>query len=169
MRTTKWSVLTGAFCLLAAAAAHGAAGAEPAGRQAPDFVLKSLSGANLRLSEYRGEVVMLSFWASWCGQCRAQLRGLADVYERYRDAGAELLAVSLDRTRREAKDTAVSLGVKYPVLFDAGGKVGALYGIDSMPALVLIDRDGVIRKVFAGYRRGEEQQYLQSVRDLLRE
>jgi peroxiredoxin len=161
-------VLTGICCLLAAGAARPAAAA-PAGEQAPDFVLKSLAGENLRLSEYRGEVVMLSFWASWCGQCRAQLRGLADVYARYRGAGAELFAVSLDRSRRDAEDAAASLGLTYPVLFDAGGKVGALYGVDSMPELVLIDRDGVVRKIFAGYRRGEEQQYLHSVRDLLRE
>lgn len=169
MRATQWMVPIGLGVLVAAAAVRPAAGADLTGVQAPDFVLKSLSGANLRLSEYRGEVVMLSFWASWCGECRAQLRGLATLYARYHDAGADLLTVNLDRTRREAKETAGSLHIAYPVLLDTEGKVGALYRVDSMPVLILIDRDGVVRKVFAGYRRGTEEQYLESVRDLLRQ
>lgn len=170
MRTTKWLVPISLGVLLAAAAAvRPAAAADLTGVQAPDFVLKSLSGANLRLSEYRGDVVLLSFWASWCGECRAQLRGLATLYARYRDAGADLLTVNLDRKRREAQETAASLRIAYPVLLDTAGKVSALYRVDSMPVLILIDRDGVVRKVFAGYGRGTEEQYRQSVRDLLRQ
>ena len=72
------------------------------GAEAPDFVLKSVSGKNLRLSEYRGEVVMLSFWATWCGDCRAQLDELGEMRDRYQDAGVELLAVSLDQNARQA-------------------------------------------------------------------
>jgi peroxiredoxin len=137
------------------------------GAEAPDFVLKSLSGKNLRLSEYRGEVVMLSFWATWCGDCRAQLTELGAMRDRYEDAGIELLAVSLDQNARQASETTV--GASYPVLHDAGGEVGRLYDVTKMPVMVLIDRGGVVREVFEGFRRGNEEQYLEHVQALLRE
>lgn len=154
--------------LLAASTAVPAASSSK-GDEAPDFVLKSLAGANLRLSEYRGEIVMLSFWATWCGECRAQLEQLGSMRERYQDAGVELLAVSLDQNRHQADELMSGLGVQYPVLHDVGGEVGRLYDVDRMPVMVLIDRGGVIREVFEGYRRGNEQQYLERVQALLRE
>jgi peroxiredoxin len=138
------------------------------GMPAPDFVLKSVSGQNVRLSEFRGEVVMLSFAATWCGDCRAQLAKLNDMQMRYHDAGIELLAVSLDQTAKQAGELAPS-GVSYPVLHDAGGAVGRLYDVGKVPVVVLVDRAGIVRKVFEGYRRGNEAQYLESVQALLRE
>ena len=149
-----------------------AAGTVPAatalkGAEAPDFVLKSFSGKNLRLSEYRGEVVMLSFWATWCGDCRAQLTELGAMRDRYQDAGVELLAVSLDQSARQASD--MTKGSTYPVLHDAAGEVGRLYDVQKMPVMVLIDRGGVVREVFEGFRRGNEEQYLARVQALLRE
>ena len=157
--------------IVLALAAIGAVSAatQLTGAEAPDFALKSISGENLRLSEYRGEVVMLSFWATWCGDCRAQLEELASMYTRYQDAGVELLAVSLDQNERQASEMAASLGVHYPVLHDAGGEVGRLYDVSRMPVMVLIDRSGIVREVFEGYRRGNEQQYLERVQALLRE
>jgi peroxiredoxin len=150
-------------------ATAGYAAHDLVGSSAPDFVLKSVTGANLRLSEYRGQVVMVSFWASWCGDCRAQLEGLEDLYSRYSSAGFQLLAISLDTTRRQASDTAESMDVAYPVLHDAGGEVGKLYSVEKTPVAVLIDRDGIVREVFEGYRRGDEEKYLERVRALLRE
>jgi peroxiredoxin len=137
------------------------------GADAPDFVLKSVSGSNFRLSEYRGDVVMLSFWATWCGDCRAQLAELGAMRDRYQDAGIELLAVSLDQNARQASET--TAGASYPVLHDAGGEVGRLYDVTKMPVMVLIDRGGVVREVFEGFRRGNEEQYLEHVQALLRE
>jgi peroxiredoxin len=139
------------------------------GAEAPDFVLRSLTGQNLRLSEFRGEIVMLTFWATWCGDCRAQLEQLAEMHSRYRDAGVELLAVSLDQNRKQAEDMIGRLKASYPVLHDQGGDVGKLYDVSRMPVMVLIDRGGVVREVFEGFRRGNEQQYLEQVQALLRE
>src|SRR5215831_3188049 len=102
------------------------------GAAAPDFVLKSVSGQNLRLSEFRGEVVMLTFGATWCGDCRAQLAHLAEMQTRYRDAGVELLAVSLDQTAKQAGALSAS-GAAFPVLHDAGGEVGRLYAVAKVP------------------------------------
>jgi peroxiredoxin len=146
-----------------------AGSADIAGVAAPDFVLKSVSGSNLRLSEFRGQVVLLTFWASWCGDCRAQMRGLSELYERYEGAGFELLAVSLDREAGQASDAMESLSIRFPVLHDPAGEVGEQYQVDSMPYVAVIDRDGIVRSQFQGYRRGEEALYLEEVRALLNE
>jgi len=156
-----------ALAVALAVAGSVSAATQLRGAEAPDFVLKSLSGENLRLSEYRGEVVMLSFWAAWCGDCRAQLTELATMRDRYQDAGVELLAVSLDQNARQASE--VMAGASYPVLHDAAGEVGRLYDVTKMPVMVLIDRGGVVREVYEGFRRGNEQQYLERVQALLRE
>ena len=152
---------------LLAVAGSGSAATQLLGAEAPDFVLKSVAGRNVRLSEYRGEVVMLSFWATWCGDCRAQLVALGDMRERYQDAGVELLAVSLDQNARQAGE--MTADAVYPVLHDAAGEVGQLYDVTKMPVMVLIDRGGVVREVFEGFRRGNEEQYLERVQALLRE
>lgn len=152
--------------LLAVAGAVSAA-TQLVGAEAPDFVLKSVQGRNLRLSEYRGEVVMLSFWATWCGDCRAQLEKLGEMHDRYADAGLELLAVSLDQSARQVN--AATAAAAYPVLHDASGEVGRLYDVAQMPVMVLIDRGGVVREVYEGYRRGNEAEYLERLQALLRE
>lgn len=154
--------------LLGVTAGASALGAR-AGVEAPDFVLKSVAGPNLRLSEHRGEVVLLAFWASWCGDCRAQLESLAGLHELYAEAGLRLLAVSLDPERRSAEQAAAGMRADFSVLHDARGEVGRLYDVDALPHVVLIDRDGVVRQTFHGYRRGRDEGYAEPVRALLRE
>ncbi|HSG65350.1 MAG TPA: TlpA disulfide reductase family protein [Gammaproteobacteria bacterium] len=139
------------------------------GAEAPDFVLKSVSGANYRLSEYRGDVVVVSFSANWCGDCRALLSELNEWHRTYQGAGLKLLAISLDRRVDDASDTASGLGLEYPVLHDAELEVGRAYDVGNMPVSVLIDRDGIVRHVEEGFRRSEAQAFLDRVRDLLRE
>ena len=157
-----------ALIALLAATSTVSAAVQLKGAEAPDFVLKSSSGKNLRLSEYRGEVVMLSFWATWCGDCRAQLAELGAMRDRYQDAGVELLrAARLDQRARQASE--MTAGASNPVLHDAAGEVGRLYDVTKMPVMVLIDRGGVVREVFEGFRRGNEEQYLERVQALLRE
>lgn len=150
-----------ALCLTAATAA------DLAGSPAPDFVLKSASGRNYRLSEYRGQVVLVSFWAPWCGECRSQLRELGEAYERYAGAGLEMFAVGLDREIGPIRDAAQSLGVTFPALLDVGGVVGELYGVDKMPYVILVDQDGVVRNEFSGFNRGDSQGYIDAARTLL--
>jgi peroxiredoxin len=155
--------------LLAATARYTANAAEPSAAPAPDFVLKSLSGENLRLSEYRGDVVLLNFWATWCGECRTQLAELGAWHERYRGAGLRLLAINLDRDQSDAERQAEDLGLPFPILFDTDLAVSRLYDVKSMPVSVLIDRNGVVREVVRGFRRTREENGLDRVRDLLRE
>src|SRR5262245_36076366 len=131
----RWSGAALALVLMGAVAGSVSAATQLLGSEAPDFVLKSLAGKNLRLSEYRGEVVMLSFWATWCGDCRAQLEQLGAMRDRYQDAGIELLAVSLDQSARQAGE--VTAAATYPVLHDAAGEVGRMYDVQKMPVMVL--------------------------------
>ena len=158
-----------AVALLTAAGLVAVAGANLAGTAAPDFVLKGVSGQNYRLSEYRGQVVLLSFGASWCGDCRAQLEELTELYDRYAGAGLEMLAISLDRDFDDVADTARQLHTGFPTLHDAGGAIGELYQVNRMPYVVIIDQDGIVRDEFTGFSKGEGSRYLDEARTLLAE
>lgn len=140
-----------------------------AGQPAPDFVLKSASGTNLRLSEYRGNVVMINFWATWCGPCRQEMPLLNDLFSRYERVGFSLLGVNIDDDSRRAMDMAEELGVSFPVLFDERKEVSRLYQVEAMPVTVLVDREGKVRHVHLGYKPGYEEKYLTEIRALLRE
>ena len=140
-----------------------------AGRSAPDFALKSASGENLRLSEYRGNVVMINFWATWCGPCRQEMPLLDDLYNRYQRVGFSLLGVNIDDDSRRAMRMVEELGVSFPVLFDADKEVSKLYQVEAMPVTLLLDREGTVRHVHHGYKPGYEEQYLTEIRSLLRE
>ena len=139
------------------------------GQSAPDFVLKSSAGNNLRLSEYRGDVVMINFWATWCGPCRQEMPLLDDLYGRYERVGFTLLGVNIDDDSRRAMKMIDELGVSFPVLFDESKDVSKLYAVDAMPVTVLVDREGTVRHVHHGYKPGYEEKYLTEIRSLLRE
>jgi peroxiredoxin len=150
-------------------AANSLASSSLAGQAAPDFVLKSADGTNLRLSEYRGNVVMINFWATWCGPCRQEMPLLDDLYSRYGRVGFSLLGVNIDDDSRRAIAMAKELGVSFPVLFDERKEVSRLYQVEAMPVTVLVDREGKVRHVHLGYKPGYEEKYLTEIRALLRE
>ncbi len=150
-----------------AAASLASSGME--GQQAPDFALKSSSGENLRLSEYRGDVVMINFWATWCGPCRQEMPLLDELYTRYQRVGFSLLGVNIDDDSGRAMKMVDELGVSFPVLFDAHKEVSKLYDVKAMPVTVLVDRGGKVRHVHYGYKPGYEEKYLDQIRSLLRE
>lgn len=139
------------------------------GQLAPDFALRSSQGQNLRLSEYRGQVVMINFWATWCGPCRQEMPMLNEIYDRYNDVGFTLLGVNIDENPQQALRMAERLKVTFPVLFDERKEVSKMYDVRAMPVTVMIDRDGRVRSVHQGYQSGREQEYLNEVRALLRE
>jgi peroxiredoxin len=136
---------------------------------APDFTLKSNSGENLRLSEYRGEVVMINFWASWCGPCRQEMPLLDELYSQYQPMGFTVLGVNVEEDSTKARDMLKNLPVNFPVLFDDQSEVSRLYNVVAMPSTVLVDRDGKVRYLHQGYQPGLEETYQQQVRALIRE
>ena len=159
------------FCVavLGLAAGGSIASSGLAGQAAPDFVLKSAAGQNLRLSEYRGDVVMINFWATWCGPCRQEMPLLDELYNRYQRVGFNLLGVNIDDDSSRAMQMIDELGVTFPVLFDEKKEVSKLYQVEAMPVTVLVDRHGTVRHVHHGYKPGYEEKYLTEIRALLRE
>ena len=170
--TLKTTLLGTLRALLGIALAAGAGLAVPAvapAAAAPDFTLRTLGGPNLRLHEQRGQVVLVNFWATWCGPCRQEMPHLNRIYDSYRKSGFVLLGVNIDDDPRAAADLAAKLGLKFPVLLDSDKKVSRVYDMSTMPATLLIDRDGRVRHIHRGYRDGVEKTYEEQVRALLKE
>ena len=170
-KTSQAIVLRAARLAAAGALALAAVAAVPAvvpSAAAPDFTLRTMGGPNLRLQEQRGRVVMVNFWATWCGPCRQEMPQLNRLYEKYHAAGFVLLGVNVDDDQRKAAEVAGKLGVTFPVLLDTDKKVSKLYDLSTMPSTVLIDRDGKVRYVHRGYLTGYEENYEQQIRELLK-
>jgi len=136
---------------------------------APDFTLKSNQGKNIRLQDLRGEVVMLNFWASWCGPCRQEMPLMEDIYKKYKKLGFTILAVNVDENSADADDFLQSVPVSFPVLYDNDSKVSELFEVDAMPTTVMIDKDGNKRFLHRGYKEGYEVDYENQVKKLIRE
>lgn len=136
---------------------------------APDFTLKSREGVNIKLSELRGQVVMVNFWASWCGPCRQEMPLLQQLFDRYQSLGFSLLGVNVDEDRAEADKMLSDLPVSFPILYDDRNNVSKLYQVKAMPTTIMVDRDGRIRYLHKGYKPGYEEDYQQQIRELLRE
>jgi peroxiredoxin len=162
--------------LCVAVAALGAALAAPAqptyaliGKAAPDFALRASAGDNVRLSEHRGEVVVLSFWSNRCTPCRTQLAALDRSFRTYRSARLVVYGVGVDDQPALALEFARSSGVSFPMLLDPAKNVSRNFEVDNLPMTVLIDRNGVIRHVLRDYSPASETLYLQELRALLNE
>jgi peroxiredoxin len=136
---------------------------------APDFALRAVSGINVRVSEHRGEVVVLSFWSSRCTPCRTQLSSLNRSFVTYQSAGLAMFGVGVDDDPKRALEFAHSAGVAFPMLLDPEKGVARNYEVDNLPMTVLIDRAGNVRYVLRDYSPDNETVYLQELRALLNE
>jgi peroxiredoxin len=126
------------------------------GDRAPDFALKSLDGkSKVSLRSYRGKVVWLDFWASWCAPCLKALPDLEKMRQRVPAKHVQLLAVNLDQDLKKARKFLKKSPIGYPSASDPEGKVPEQFGVENMPTSFLIDRKGVIRYVHKGYRSGD--------------
>jgi peroxiredoxin len=157
------------LALLATLPLYAASAAPTVGESAPDFALRSLSGENVRLSEHLGEVVVLNFWATWCGSCRQEMPLLDELFLKYRRAGMVLLSINLDDEPERAAEMAKTLKVSYPVLLDRRKEAAKAFDVGTLPVTVLIDRAGEVRYVSDGYKPGYEARYTERLRELLNE
>jgi peroxiredoxin len=163
MMKNRIAALTAALAL----ALPALAGSE--GGPAPAFALGARGGHDVSLAQYRGQVVMLNFWASWCGPCRQEMPLLEGIYKKYSKLGFTLIGVNVEPDSKAADDWLKETPVSFPILYDKDSKVSKLYDVGGMPSTVFIDRSGKLRKLHRGYKPGDENEYLDTIRALIRE
>jgi peroxiredoxin len=159
----------GALLLAAVVPASAAQTYALIGEAAPDFALHAAVGDTVRLSEHRGEVVVLSFWSSRCTPCRTQLAALDRSLATYASAGLSIYGVGVDDDPVKALDFAHSAAVGFAMLLDPAKGVSRSYQVDNLPMTVLIDRNGTVRYVLRDYSGASNSRYLQELRALLNE
>jgi len=120
------------------------------GFAAPDFALETLDGQTIRLSDLRGQAVLINFWATWCPPCRAEMPAIQQVYDRYRDRGFTVLAVNLQEGDPQVASFAARLDLTLPILMDRSGDVFARYRGRALPSTFFVDRAGIIQNVTVG-------------------
>jgi cytochrome c biogenesis protein CcmG/thiol:disulfide interchange protein DsbE len=131
------------------------------GALAPDFTLWDLQGKETSLRDLRGQVVLLNFWATWCGPCREEM---PTIEERYNDGGFALFAINFDESVEIVQGYMNELGIDIPVLLDPGGKVQDLYRLRGYPTSFFIDQDGVIRFIQIGEMTADDlDNYLEQI------
>ncbi|RMH22828.1 MAG: TlpA family protein disulfide reductase [Gammaproteobacteria bacterium] len=144
---------------------HSAEKAVPA----PDFTLKSRSHHNLKLSEHRGEVILINFWASWCAPCRREMPHFEKLYRKYQKLGLSIWGINIDEEPGQANDLLKQIHVSFPILYDPENDTPAQYEVEAMPSSFIIDRDGNIRYAHKGYVDGDEIIYEKQLKKILME
>ena len=123
----------------------------------------------LHLDSYKGKVVYLDFWASWCGPCRKSFPWMSDVYRANQHNGLVVIAINLDQEHKLADKFIQEFNPGFPILFDPEGKLASHYQVTGMPSAVIIGRDGKIRFKHAGFHQSKREQYEQELQQLLAE
>jgi len=165
MKTTRLSSF--AFLLVLVLAVAGTAAA---GGKAPDFSLRDIDGRTVSLEDHGGKVIVISFWATWCTPCKAEMPHLQAMYEEYKDQGFVVLSISVDEARNEpqVKSTIRAGGYDFPVLLDQDTAVVTLFNPrKSVPYSVVIGKDGNIHSSHEGYSPGDEAKLKTEVEALL--
>ena len=167
MKTILRFPLAAVAALLLAAAWPAAAndGAVPA----PAFTLASRAGGQVSLADLKGQVVMINFWASWCGPCRQEFPALDQIYAKYKPMGFTLVAINVESEKADAERFLSKTPASFPILFDPDNKVSGNYGVSAMPTTVLVDRQGRVRWQHRAYKPGDEAKYIEQIRAVLRE
>ncbi len=133
---------------------------------APDFTLSSLQGEEIRLSEMRGQVVLVNFWATWCPPCRFEMPAMQEVYETYRKRGFVILAVNFKEDEAQVRSFVDEFRLTFPVLLDKSGNVAAQYRVVGLPSSYFVDAKGRVQAVRVG---AMDKEYMETqVRRLLK-
>jgi peroxiredoxin len=120
---------------------------------APDFTLPQLDGNSLTLSEFKGKVIILNFWATWCPPCRREIPDFIELYENYKDEGLQIIGVNLDGgDTRPIKQFLEEYKINYSVVLGDGNIIEDYGGIRAIPTTFIIDREGNIREKYIGYQ-----------------
>jgi peroxiredoxin len=131
------------------------------GAPAPNFTLADLDGNSVTLADLKGQVVLINFWATWCGPCEAEMPAIEQRYETFRSRGLTVLGVNVGETREQIAPFVERLGLTFTILMDPDYEVETLYRVRGYPTTYLIDRDGLIVRQHVGYLAdGQLDQYL---------
>ncbi len=136
---------------------------------APNFTLKSSSGRNVKLSELRGTVVLVNFWATWCAPCKEELPFFNRLYSKYNSLGFEILGVNIDKNSAKAIEFSENLGLSFHILLDPAGEVSSRYRITTMPSTAVVAKDGTLRFIHRGFIPNDSISYDAEIQALLKE
>ncbi len=156
------------LAILLCAAPPAAAAVNP-GAPAPAFTLAARDGGKLSLADLKGQVVMINFWATWCGPCRQEMPLLAQLHDKYEPLGFTMLGVNVEPDSAAAVAWLKGVPVTFPILFDTDSAVAGSFGVEGMPSSVLVDRNGQVRYIHRGYKPGDEAKYADMIRSLVKE
>ena len=155
-----------ALAAMFASAAFAASSSGPA----PGFKLTGRGGKTIDLTQFKGQVVMINFWATWCGPCRQEMPLLEDIHKKYKAMGFTMLGVNIEPDSKAADAWLSKNGpVSFPIAYDTESKVSKLYKVGGMPSTVIVDRKGHVRVIHKGYKPGDENTYLTHIRSLVKE
>jgi len=138
-----------------------------AGSVAPDFRLTTLTGEQVSLSDFRGQVVLLNFWATWCGPCQDEMPSMERLYKTLKGEGFALLAVSVDEAKENVVGFRDAYALSFPILLDSNMEVANLYQTYRYPESLLIDRSGMILARFIGPRDWFDPSTVSEIRETL--
>ncbi len=141
--------------------------AAPASGPAPDFTAKTTAGQNVKLSELKGKVVLVNFWASWCGPCRQEMPILDALATANKDAGLVVLGVNQDEEASERDAFLKESPVTFPILDDSKHTIAQAFKSSTQPSSFFIDRTGKIVHVHEGFKAGDDAAYAKTVKELL--
>lgn len=137
---------------------------------APQFSLYDLSGNQVRLTDFRGKVILLNFWASWCSPCRREIPSLERLYQKRKDKGFEIVAVNSERaSASQIASFSEKFGMSFPILLNPKRDVGNKYWVRAIPTSFLLDKNGVIRWKIVGGREWDDSYVLGRIDQLLKE
>jgi peroxiredoxin len=139
------------------------------GSPAPMFALPDPTGSIFSFSDYRGKVLLITFWAPWCSSCREELAALEGLFRRYRKDGLEVLAVSVDSSKQSVSSVIGKMHATYTVLLDDQQRVSDAYQCTHLPTTVIVGRDGLVKKIIKGYSKDSLRTYEQVIIELLKQ
>jgi thiol-disulfide isomerase/thioredoxin len=141
------------------------------GKLAPEFTGYTISGDTVKLSDYKGKVIVVDFWASWCGPCKEEFPFLIDLYNSYSGKNFSVIAVNLDDDASKVNKFLSNIGkdVPFKIIFDKNSNLPPLYNVDGMPSSYIIDKKGILRYLNVGFKNSDKEKFINEIEKFLNE
>jgi peroxiredoxin len=145
--------------------------AQEIGKEPPAFSGKTANGEKVSLSDYKGKVTIIDFWASWCKPCKEEFPFLIELYDNYSEKGLDLLGINLDEEVANMNKFLKKLDkdIKFKIISDPDSKIGNLYNVEAIPSTFILDKKGVVRYMHLGFSSEEKEKFKKEIESLLSE